>query len=194
MYIGMDWLGAAMSQSKEKPKVWRSFGLFMLAVAEIVYAWLAVFVLWLGYDYATTSSILFTLFFAVMLISNVSSIVEIFQERSLFGGIAFLIGVLLAMAALTGGLGIFSAVHRPLPSDRFDMVAAFWGVLGWPSVALVGAIAAMVPAVGALVEVCVRWAVAQGVFGNALGTLLATALTTLVFRKRIVGSLGTPTA
>lgn len=179
-----------MSQSKEEPNFWKSYGLFLLSIAAIVYAWLAFFVLWLGYDYVTTSSILFTLFFAVLLISSASSIVEIAQERSVIGGVAFLIGVLLAMAALTGGLGIFSAVHRPPPSDRFDMVAAFWGFLGWPFVALVRAIAALVPAVGAWLEVGIKWADTKGVFGNALGTLLATALTTLFFQKRIIGGLG----
>jgi len=168
-----------------------------VVIAAIIYAWMAFFVLLLEYDYVTSSSILFTLFLALVLLTNLNTFIRIVREREFAEGLGTVIGMLLVLASLTGGLGVFTSLHHPDISDRFDMVGSFWGTIGLPFVLLVKAVGALLvglltfaskgfPVVSEALKNGLYLVEHSPTFSNALGGLLSATLTALLFRSRLL--------
>ena len=129
----------------------KTFAVFNLALAAIFFFTVAFFVVWLEYDYITTSSILFTVLLAVLVLILLEELVEVIVQRNLGGAIGLLLFILLAMGAVTVGLSLFTAIKHPEISDRFDVVSRFWGLIASPFVLVGNLVSRIGPAMKQLV-------------------------------------------
>ena len=142
----------------------------------------------------TSSSILFTVFLVLFLVWNSRYIWSLIAAREWAGLFGVLLAVLLVLASLTGGLGVFTQLHDPKISDRFDMVASFWSTIGLPFVLVVKAIGAfavfllgllgkVIPVIGDALKSLLAFIEKSPTFSNAFGGLLSATLTALLFRN-----------
>lgn len=168
-----------------------------LILAAIIYGWMAFFVLLLKYDYVTSSSILFTVFLVSALMSNLAYFFRLVADREVAETLGVLLGVLLIMASLTAGLSVFTSLHHPVISNRFDMVAAFWNTAGLPFVLaarmagdlLVAGLtfaAKGFPVLRDGLKAVLGFIDQSPTFSNALGSLLSMMLGGLLFRSRLL--------
>jgi len=112
-------------------------------------------------------------------------LVDWWSRRALIEGAFFLAFFLLAMAALTAGLGVFTAIHHPGMSHKFNMVASFWSVMGWPFIKIWHLLVAVVPVLGDLAAKALSLVDTKDAVSNAVGGLLSTTLAALLFRGRL---------
>jgi hypothetical protein len=177
--------------SKELRDFLVGLAVYNLSVAAIIYVSMAFFVLGLEYDYTTSSSILFTIVLAFLSLIVVVYIGdELGNQRpiELLEAGFLLAFVLLAMGAVTASLGIFTAFNPQEPTEVYDMVSTFWGVLGWPFVQIGVLLGKVSPALEALFkaiggfykEVIQPIEKDSPIFSNTVSGLISGTLSALV--------------
>lgn len=187
-----------MSKESRDILVW--LGGYYLAVAAIIFISMAFFVRGLGYDYTTTSSILFTVVLAFLSLGILVSAVSEWRTEgpieplaAVFIVLFLFVFLLLAMAAVTASLGIFTAIYPQKPAKIFDMVSTFWGVMAWPFVQIGALLGNLVPSLEALFKMIGRFyddvlkpiERDSPILSNTISGLLSTTLAGLLVRGRL---------
>lgn len=157
---------------------------YVLTLLVIVYAWLALFVLLLGYDFVTTASILFSVFLVGVAVGSGAVLWRAIAERRLVPLMIYLADIVLMAGFVTAASSVFSLIHQPAISGNFDMPAAFWGVVGAPILMTAEAIGRLAPNLGDLVMGLINMIEQSTVLSQATAALLAGGVSALISQMR----------
>lgn len=107
-----------------------------------VYAWMTIFVHWLGYDYVTTSSVLFVF---LVFTNAFWAVVALVRTKGVGGALPAIVGFFLYPLVFSTALGVYEAHQAPVLSDAVSAVAWYRGLIAVPVGALQTGIAQLGP-------------------------------------------------
>lgn len=109
-----------------------------------VYVWMGVFVLWLGYDYVTASSILFVLTVVGTALQTLI-VMAVPTEVPVNRGFAAFVGFLLYPLLLAYAFRLYEAWSAPQMSTMINVVELYRSIVSGPLFALQGLVSSIGP-------------------------------------------------